>query len=164
MLIPLKQFICDTCGEVIQRPEDGWVEWISDRKDESSARLSTGFQIVHHITASPLAESNAEGCYTSREHRSHDHLDHFLEEKYKMAHILKFLDNGPYHEPEYRGPHIGDMREYVEFIRRITIPYYEEARLYWQQALDDNYFDDPNEIAIYGTDALNGLVKRYSTY
>ena len=32
MLVPLKQFICDECGTVIESPEDGYVEWESVRE------------------------------------------------------------------------------------------------------------------------------------
>lgn len=30
MLKPLKQWVCDVCGEVIEKPEDGYVVWNDD--------------------------------------------------------------------------------------------------------------------------------------
>jgi len=35
--------------------------------------------------------------------------------------------------------------ELAEIIRRIHVPYYEEARLYWDTAKADGYFIDANE-------------------
>ena len=32
-LRPLEQFICDECGELIEKLEDGWLEWIDDCKN-----------------------------------------------------------------------------------------------------------------------------------
>lgn len=43
-LIPLKQWVCDSCGGVIEKPEDGWFEWYT----EMNLSLDTGFRIVHY--------------------------------------------------------------------------------------------------------------------
>jgi len=32
-LRPLKQFICDCCNEIIEQPEQGYLEWLADYKD-----------------------------------------------------------------------------------------------------------------------------------
>ena len=83
------------------------------------------------------------------------------DDEYQMANILSFLDVGPYHCNTFSGSSINDIREYVELVRRLTIPYYEEARMYWQEALDDGYFTDANEIWIYGTKTLKHLIEEY---
>lgn len=164
MLNPLTQFICDTCGEIINSPKEGWIEWISPWESEDDKRLCFDFRIVHHLTSSPLGINSNDGCYqhTDAIGRSDLNLDNFTNKETGMAHILKFLDVGPYHEQNYEGPYIKDMREYVEIIRRLTIPYYEEARLYWSQALEDGYFDDANEVWMYKTDNLKQLIGLYS--
>jgi hypothetical protein len=41
----------------------------------------------------------------------------------------------------------------VEFTRRLTVPYYEEAQLYWNQAEQDGLFDGANEISLSNTGA-----------
>jgi hypothetical protein len=166
MLIPLKQFICDTCGEVIERPEDGWVEWISTYDEARRCYMKYGFRICHHSGISPLSESNSEGCYfySNEIGRSDMHLDNFIDENYKMAQILSFLDIGAYHDPNYEGTSVRNMREYVEFVRRITIPYFEEARQYWEEAISDGYFGDANELWIYGSNNLKKLIERYSDH
>lgn len=163
MLIPLKQFICDTCGNIIQKPEDGWVEWIHSHDESKGKFYDHSFRIVHHKSASPKKESSHCGCYqhTNMDRRSDDHLHHFIDDEFKMANILSFLDVGPYHCNTFSGTGINDIREYVEFVRRLTIPYYEEARIYWQEALEDGYFEDANEIWIYGTKTLKQLIEKY---
>lgn len=163
MLVPLKQFICDTCGEVVKKPEEGWIEWISKSDFENGIREIHSFRIVHHYSFSPLATSNNDGCYQHKGKIGHsdNHLNHFISDNYKMAKILGFLDMGPYHDPKYKGTDITDMRQYIETVRRLTIPYYEEARLYWETALEDGYFQDANELWIYGVDNLKRLIEMY---
>ena len=91
----------------------------------------------------------------------HQQIANFINDEYQMANILSFLDVGPYHCNTFSGSSINDIREYVELVRRLTIPYYEEARMYWQEALDDGYFTDANEIWIYGTKTLKHLIEEY---
>lgn len=43
-LKPLKQFICHSCGKLIDKPEDGWWEYLDDGK----TNLVSGFRIVHY--------------------------------------------------------------------------------------------------------------------
>ena len=163
MLAPLKQFICDTCGKVINSPEEGWIEWISKLDTEKHTSEIHSFNIVHHYYSSPLAKPNNEGCYQHGEKlgRSDNHLDQFINDNHKMANILRMLDIGPYHDPDFKATDIKDLRQYVETVRRLTIPYYEEARLYWDKAKEDGYFDGSNEIWIYSVDNLKYLIEKY---
>jgi len=57
-LTPLQQWICDKCREVIEKPEEGWVEWLT----EDGTLKKGDFKIVHHIAASPLREKGRD-CY-----------------------------------------------------------------------------------------------------
>ncbi len=41
-LEPLRQFVCDKCGEVIETVEDGWLEWFDNYETPAQ-----GFRIVH---------------------------------------------------------------------------------------------------------------------
>ncbi len=148
MLKPLAQFICDRCHGVIEKPEDGWFEWLHD--DDHKAH---SFRIVHHKTR----------CQYPREtrHLMDLHLTHFLGPDFLVG-LYRFLDLGPYHDPD--GKHVvavRDVREFTEILRRLTMPYYEEARLYWNAAKSDGYFDGVNEVRIYMPDNLRGLIERY---
>lgn len=155
MLKPLEQWICDRCGEVIKKANEGWVEWITDR----DTHQASGFKIVHHAVRSPRGNG---GCYhyTGHPGRSDTHLDHFIGDT-PMVHLLRFLDIGEHHDPDYHGPRVSDMREFVEFFRRLTIPYYEEARTYWSQAESDDMFADANEIWIYLPETQKEIIRRY---
>jgi len=161
-MTPLKQFTCDTCGQLIEKPEDGYVEWLSLKDENKGTYINSEINIVHQFMASPYKDSSAAGCYQHHQKRGrHDlPLTKFLGEN-NMAYILKFLDMGPYHDPESKGPYVNDIREYVEFVRRITIPYFEEARQYWGAAESDGFFGSPNEVWIYSPNILHELVEKY---
>ena len=163
MLIPLEQFVCDTCGQIINSPKEGWLEWISKYDKETGKRETHSFRIVHHYLASPLSSTDDVGCYqhNGQSGRKDLHLDDFLEENHKMAYILKFLDMGSIHDPDFRGTELTDIRQYVETVRRLTIPYYEEARLYWDRAREDGYFESANEIWVYAVGNLKRLIETY---
>ena len=57
LMKPLKQFRCDTCGQLIESPVEGWVEWVWDR----NTRNARAFRICHHVSFSP--RRGPEGCY-----------------------------------------------------------------------------------------------------
>jgi hypothetical protein len=163
MLRPLKQFICDTCRQIINKPEEGWIEWISNRNPKTGTNEIHSFNIVHHSSSSHLARTNSKTCYQhkGKSGRRDIPLNDFINENHKMSNILSMLDVGPYHNPDYKGTEITDLRQYVEIMRRLTIPYYEEARQYWEKAQDDGYFDGCTETGIYGIDSLKLSVEKY---
>ena len=75
--------------------------------------------------------------------------------------LLSLIDPGPDFRMEYR-ERIADMRLFLEFFRRVQIPYYEEARLYWGRAQADGYFAGANEIWTYLPRNLKTLIEEYS--
>jgi hypothetical protein len=159
-MLPLMQFKCDTCHEVINSPNEGWLEWLEDCESKSQQRKAHSFRICHHLLNSPFG--GEKGCYvhSDKGNSSTMHLGHFLEDR--MAHLLRCTDIGDYHDPDFRNPRIVDLRQWAELVRRVSIPYYEEARLYWTKATDDGYFDGANEIRIYTQDFLRTLVEEYA--
>lgn len=162
MLIPLKQFICDTCGEIIEKPEDGYIEWRQFRNKETNMYEVKNFHIVHHISALPN-KNLSMGCQHLDFDNLHDMpLNSFIDENYKMANLLRFIDMGDIIIPDYKQTHVLDVRNFVETFRRLTIPYYEEARLYWNEAKDDGCFDGASEVVIYSVNLLKGIVDKYS--
>lgn len=147
MLEPLKQWICDFCETIINSPEDGWVEWLSGKETFNSC---FGFKIVHNYGSSPRGKG---GCFPYiEESPSNMHLIHFIGEK-GYVYLLSFLDLGPDVIPEYKGPRVKDIREFIEFMKRLTIPYYEEARLYFNN-LEDNSIS-------YHQEELKKIIKIY---
>ena len=150
---PLKQFICDKCGEIIEKPEDGYVIWREDTNRQLSNIL-----IVHH---------NYRDDYGIAHDCDNNHtmyplslpLVSFLGSD-GLVNILSMVDPGPNFIPEYRDL-IGNKREFMEFVRRVQIPYYEEARIYWDKAQSEGFFVDANEDWTYLPDTLKELIARY---
>ena len=62
------------------------------------------------------------------------------------------------------GCQISDFREFVDFFKRLTIPYYEEARQYFQEAIEDCEISDENEIYLFTEENLKRIVQRYDKY
>jgi hypothetical protein len=155
LLRPLEQWICDHCGEIIESPEQGFLEWIRDENDKRY-----DFKIVHHAPYSPRRPSGHCYHHDDISGRQDLPLKHFVGGE-GSAHLLSFLDVGPYHEEDYPGPRVRDIREFVELMRRLTIPYYEEARLYWGRAMDDGFFGGASEVAMYHTENMKIIVERY---
>ena len=163
MLKPLEQFICDRCGQVIEKPGDGWVEWLTVKENEFRSYKGKGFKIVHHSPKSPLKSgSRGASCYHYDRYpnRSDNHLEYFLGEN-GMVLLLSNLDPGEAFTEEESLPLITDVREYIDFMRRLTIPYYEEARKYWADAKNDGYFDGANELWTYLPSNLKTLIETY---
>lgn len=157
MLRPLEQWICDSCGEVIHKPEEGWVEWV-----EGSDNLCRDFRICHHKVYSPF--ENQDGCYkhSSELGRCDLHLDQILGE-YLMPFLLKFLGGAQLHEYEPRESRIGDMTSFVDFSRRLTIPHYEQARQYWDAAYSEGQFADLTSEQVYTQYNLLDIIEKYGS-
>ena len=117
-LKPLTNFICDTCGEVIETPNDGVLMW---KYKLESERPNFGFKIVHHLTASPFADSKRDGCYYPDSDFCDLALADFTGEE-GLIHWMYLVDAGPVLDPEYRGPRVSDLREWTEIYRRLYIP------------------------------------------
>lgn len=161
MLKPLEQFICDTCGEIIKSRNEGIVEWISKTNQTSNNLEIHSHKIVHHFPHSPLTGENR--CYQLNDASGQAtvQLNNFMNPNNIIARILKPLDIGPLFDKHYSGPAITDFRDYVEIIKRLTIPYYEEARLYWQEAVNDGFLEGKHEISAYSVDTLKAIVNQY---
>lgn len=93
--------------------------------------------------------------------RADNHLNTILENR--GAFLLKFIDMGDYCEPTYHGPHVADLREWSELYRRLTIPYYEQARLFWGRARAEGLFDGMNELSLYTEKFLREIVSRFAS-
>ena len=113
------------------------------------------FIIVHHKPASPR-KGTKNGC------SKYDHdcdLKSFLGVPGQIE-LLSLIDNGPYHNREFKNG-TSDIRKWVEFYRRLQLPFYEEARQYWNVATADGYFGDVNSIRIYMADCLKSMIEHY---
>lgn len=159
MLIPLKQFICDTCGEIIEKPDDGCLEWINTENG-----MNIDFHIVHHSGTSNRRQFLREGCYKHRNKSGHmdERLSYFIDLNITTSYLLNFLIIGNKPDPFEGNIVLVDINEYAELVRRLTIPYYEETRKYWHEAKNDGHFDGADELKIYSVNFLKTLVEKYS--
>ena len=160
MLRPLEQFICDTCGDIIENLHDGYVEW-EEGTDDNGHPFARDFRIVHHRRVSPI--QTREGCYTygNSNYRHDMHLEHFLAHVHQY--LTSFMDLGMVHDSDsHIGCRIVDFREFTEFVRRLTIPYYEEARRYIPEAIQEGYMQDVNEIGLYTPEYLQALINHFN--
>ena len=161
-LKPLEQFICDTCGNIIENPEHGTVMW--KYKTVNHQRVQYDFKIVHHFIHSPLVKDAGKNRCDPDEYPATTKLTDFLssvEHSNSLIHILGFLDNGVAIQKEFKGVNVENIREYVEFIRRVTLPYYDEARQYWNDAILEGAFGGYNEYIIYTPEILQKIINTY---
>jgi len=152
MLAPLRQWLCDACGEIIRSPEAGMVEWLAGVDNKRS-----GFRIVHRAAHSPRRPDGSCG-YTGPGNADLS-LDVLVGEV-GMPLLLSFLDVGSA-RAGCSGPWVEDAREFVDLTRRLTIPYYEEARTLWRAARADGYFEKMDESEMYLPRMLEELVRKY---
>ena len=153
MLKPLQEWICDGCGEVIEKPQDGWVGWY-----EEDGKFH-GFEIIHHVDASP--RGGRSGCCKSSEGYPRDaHLRQMLGAR-GMVVLLSLLDVGTYHDPKGDETiRVRNVREWRDLFMRLTIPHYEEARRCLGRAWSDSY-SDCNELVLYLPDTLKAIIEEY---
>ncbi|MDD3022035.1 MAG: hypothetical protein PHX61_13800 [Alphaproteobacteria bacterium] len=144
---PLEQFICDTCHSLIEKPHDGWLEWLDDNEGVHS------FRIVHHKSS----------CYqhAANRHVKDNHLNYFTGPE-NLPNLYKFLDPGYQYNRDLQ-PVVNNLQiaEFTEVLRRLTIPHYEEARLYFDQAEQGGFFDGANEVSPYKQDILKRIIHNY---
>lgn len=153
------KFICDKCGGIIENPREGMVEWVEVTVNDKLTVQD--FKIVHNHYYSPY-KSTREGCYHHEYHtgRADVPLSYFLENK--EQYLASFLDLGFMHDSNNGvGCRVVDFKEYANFMRRLTIPNYEEARLHFRDALHDGVIGDENEICIFRPDTLERIIDEY---
>lgn len=146
-LQPLTQWICDACGDVISSASDGWVEWYQTRDQEGYYGPNEGFRIVHH---DPSCMYDERVLYQQNQSLSDMPLTSFTGAN-GLNYLLSKLELDS----------IADVPAYVEIIRRLHLPYYEEARSYHEDAVQDGYFDGKNELTRGRLETSVDLLNRY---
>ncbi|MFH0915650.1 MAG: hypothetical protein V1912_04295 [bacterium] len=156
---PLQEWICDTCGELIKRPEEGWVEWLEGIDDRVG-----DFRICHAVPFCPLAQDEITGPFCQQHvGRLGMHempLEDFADQG-GLLEMLSFVDVDVGLDKEYQGYRARDLHEWAETCRRLLLPYYEEARIYWDDARNDGFFSGLTEISMYTPETLARLIGKY---
>jgi hypothetical protein len=143
---PLSTWYCDVCGNSITDYKKGYVIWKSNIN-------GFGFKIIH------------QGTCDQREYISSNALEQFLGPK-GLSYCLKFLSAGPIihnNAGSSNMPDLPDMSEYADFVRRVQVPYYEQARRYFSDhdLLAD--YSDANEFYPYIPENLQSIIKKYGS-
>lgn len=94
MLKPLKEFICDTCGTVINDIKSGRVKWESFYNEKENKIISRNYRICHD-------KIKCQGVAKSIKY-SDSPLSEFLGNM-AIVQTTKMLDHGPYYDKEYKG-------------------------------------------------------------
>lgn len=126
-------WVCDTCDQPIEEAATGYVVW---RNDDQGCH---DFNIIHKITCNDRDRFSQSAA-----------LAEFLGPR-GLSYCLSFLSLGPVLARTQNVSHTraADMDEFVDFVRRVQLPHYEQARrLYKDRAVLDQ-LRDANEIFPY---------------
>lgn len=138
---PLTTWTCDTCGDPVDA-EEGYVIW------KDTAGQAHDFRIIHKKrcddkdlqSSLPLADLIGPAG---------------------LAKLLSFLSYGRLEQMKAepaRPDRIGDIDEFVDFVRRVQTPYYEQARPLFSDYQVQERMADWNEVAPYLPEELEKLV------
>lgn len=156
---PLQQWICDTCGQQIASPEEGWLEWLWDEE-----RRAGDFRICHAAAYSPLQTDPDNGPFCQK-HQYSEHVGDLDLKAFTgpegLVRMLALIHRGKRHQPD-DAPRVRDFEGWADTCRRLFVPYYEEARLHWDAAASDDYFAGANELWIYRPETLKALIEKYA--
>ena len=142
---PLTVWYCDTCGGKIESIENAYVIWRSDGTPRE-------FKIIH------------KSVCDKKDHDSSAALEDFLGPR-GLSYCLTLLHAGPIianlggsaSQPQ------PDPGEFVDFVRRVQVPFYEQARLSFNNPELLSDMSDWNEVAPYLPDALKNITLRYAS-
>src|SRR6478736_5864673 len=109
---------CDTCHEEITDTTAALLAW-KDMRTEGGGYQSGDFRIVHK--GKKCDYDNSMATLELSDMLGPDGL----------AHLLYFLSIGPLKGPTRPESRIVDMDQFVDIIRRLQTPRYEEARRYF---------------------------------
>lgn len=151
-LRPLRQWLCDQCGLPILQAKDGWVEWTMDRS--SKLWKSTGFRIVHHFIASPRRAPR--GCYGDKDELT-THLHHVIDEGVSWG--LELLGVGEPGGLGSRQTTVADLTEWAVLVRRLWLPFYEQARHYIERGVREDVVH--LDSSFYAPDVLERIIEHY---
>jgi hypothetical protein len=74
--------------------------------------------------------------------------------------LSSWLDVGEWHEEDYAGPDVSNLRQWTTLFRRVHVPYYEEARNYTEE-LRDERSGGANEIYLYLPETLRRIIEEH---
>lgn len=146
MLRPLQQWYCDVFGDVIEEPELGYVIWKLDNQGRYF-----GFKVIHQTMCD---RKGHDGSVDIQSFTGQDGL----------TMLLAFFSAGPIKNRlgQKCECEVVDVDEFVDFMRRMQLPFYEEARRRFADADVLDRFADANEVSPYQVEVLRKIAARKS--
>jgi hypothetical protein len=147
-----KTWDCDKCQQPIPCAKHGILEWTYDHE----RRLLKGFKIVHHAAYSPVKSAfrpNPCSFYDGRAALGDVSLQDLVGAA-GLAYLLSWVDQGPFVDQVNRGPEVASLLEWTEIVRRLQLPFYEEARHYLDEANEEGGLADLDAARIYSPEFL----------
>lgn len=134
----IEGWVCDTCGDIIKKAGDGWMEWIEILENPKGRNL----RLVHNKPSSPRKSEHGcqfDGHYEWSKDKGQIH-DCSLEASLGPDGLMLLLSL----IAENRLP----IQEVLEMIKRLHIPGYEHARFHFDRAISEEVFE-PNTLKGY---------------
>lgn len=126
-------WFCDRCGNLIQEPEHGWVEWLVNGEGEG---VGYGLRLVHQALHSPLGRGKCQYHEEAEFNISKAIVCDGLLERFLgpdgLMYLLSWLERDSLPKAAV-----------LEMIRRLHIKGYEEVRSYIGRAVADGVIDRP---------------------
>ena len=155
---PFKHFVCDVCGREINT-EDGMLQWLQKPAETADASPSEEELVSIHICC---RHSSCYGNYESRARREDLHEQWVHLEDLAGPEDLDELFSFPLERKISQNTYVG----FLEILRRLEIPHYEEARKYFSRANEDGLIIDLNGYInghqSWRQDLLKQIIEEYS--
>lgn len=150
---PLRSWICDTCGEPITDPTRALVVWRSD----GDSYTYSDFMIVHKTFR---REANPRHCDPGAKsgYIMNLDLDHFFGVN-GLTMLLSWLSIGPLKDGGGSRIASSDLDAFVDLVRRVQVPNYEQARPRFREEDTRYWLDDANEYYPYLPEVLDRVAK-----
>jgi hypothetical protein len=150
---PLEEFVCDCCGQIIKNPSEGELQFIEvESSNDSEIYISKEFKIIHKNEFSP--NGNCQIFKNIMGVRDNP-LEMCLNADFGMGMLLSLIDSS-------ENDTVLVDSSYFELLRRLKIPYYDEAKQYWNEAMEDGFFNELNQLDTYSISKLKSLIFNYS--
>lgn len=144
-VMPLECWMCDVCARTIESVGEGYVVWRVEDDHENR-----DFKIIHKGRCDP------RGPYAFSLP-----LKDFLGAD-GLTQLLSFFSAGPLIGRDNDLCRIKDLHTFVDFVRRVQTPWYEEAREHFNHPDVIAEYRPFNEFVPYTTEVLKHIALRFA--
>ena len=138
-------WICDTCGQIIAKAKDGWIEWLERKEGEKFK--GRGLRLVHAYPASPRQPGRCQYDGQREFQENQSTISDLDLESYLgpdgLTDLLSYIGEGQL-------PNL-PTEEVLEMIKRLHVPGYEHARDHFEAAIREGVFEPNRPKGFYPT-------------